>query len=150
MKIVSRIVIEAAPEVVFSWIGDPDRARRWMASVTHSEIIEETPDRIGTTFREYIEEDGRGLEMHGVVTAFVADERFAVHLESEVNTVHLSFDLVERAGVTELTQRVDLRLKGLLKLATLLLSVPIKRKVRVQVRSELGKLKQLCERDLAR
>lgn len=34
-----------------------------------------------TTFREYVEEGGQGIEMMGVVTEFQPNKVFAVHLE---------------------------------------------------------------------
>jgi uncharacterized protein YndB with AHSA1/START domain len=147
MKIVNRIEIRATPEEVFYWLDDPDRAKQWMTSVTRSEFIQETPNRVGTTFREYVEENGRGIEMRGVVTEFVQNQRFAVHLESDLNTVEVSFALAEEEGVTQLTQNVDLRLKGMLKVLSLFLRSSIKKKIRGQARSEFDRLKQLCEQD---
>ena len=119
---------------------------QWMTSVTRSEIIKETPSRVGTTFREYIEEDGRGTEMHGVVTEFVSNERFAVHLEGDFNSVDVSFSLEEKAGVTQLTQNVQLSFKGMLKVLSVFLRVSIKKKIVNQAQKELAKLKELCER----
>ena len=147
MKIVNKIKINATPEEVFHWLADPDRAMEWMTSVTGSEIIHETPDRVGTTFREYIEENGRGIEMRGVVTEFVPNERFAVHLESDINTVEVSFTLGEEEGMTLLTQNVDLRLKGMLKVLSVFLRSSIKKKIRAQAENEFANLKQLCEQD---
>jgi hypothetical protein len=118
---------------------------QWMTSVTRSEFIQETPDRIGTTFREYVEEKGRGIEMRGIVTAFAVNEQFAVHLESDRHTADVSFTLEESGGVTRLTQTVDLQLKGMLKLLSPFLRPSIQRKIRGQVRSEFARLKQLCE-----
>ena len=65
MKIVNTIEINATADRVFGWLEDPNRAMEWMTSVTKGEIIEETSDIVGTTFREYIEENGRGTEMRG-------------------------------------------------------------------------------------
>ncbi len=62
MKIVNRIEINTAPEKVFYWLEEPDHAKKWMTSVTKSEIIKETPNKVGTTFREYVEENSHGLE----------------------------------------------------------------------------------------
>ena len=146
MKIVNRIDVRATPEAVFHWLEDPERAMQWMTSVTRSEIIKETPSRVGTTFREYIEEDGRGTEMHGVVTEFVSNERFAVHLEGDFNSVDVSFSLEEKAGVTQLTQNVQLGFKGMLKVLSAFLRVSIKKKIVNQAQKELAKLKELCER----
>ncbi len=145
MKIENSVEINATPRTVFYWLAEPERAERWVISVTRSEIIRETPNKVGTTFREYVEEDGRGIEMNGVVTEFVPDELFAVHLESKVNEVDVRFSLREKEGVTQLVQNVDLRLRGLLKVVGLFLRASIRERVSRQAQNEFLRLKQLCE-----
>ena len=145
MNIVNRIDINAAPETVFYWLEDPDRAKQWVTSVTKSEFIEETPNRVGTTFREYVEEGGRGLEMQGVVTAFVPNQRFAVHLESKVNSVDVDFTLHPKGSMTQLIQNIEMRFKGLLRLLSVFLGGSVKKKIKTQAQSEFARLKELCE-----
>jgi carbon monoxide dehydrogenase subunit G len=145
MKFSNRIEIDATPKRVFSWLEDPDRAKEWMTSVTKSEIINETPNKIGTTFREHVEEEGRGIEMHGVITEFISDKRFAVHLESDMNSVEVSFILAKHGDITQLTQNVNLRLKGMLKILSLFLRGSIKKKIIRQTQKEFAILKELCE-----
>jgi len=146
MKIVNKILIDAPPEEVFAWLEDSERAKQWAVTVKSSEIIHETPERVGTTFREYIEEDGRGIEMLGVLTEFVVGKRFGVRLESRLNVVHVCFILAPEDGRTRLTQDVDLRFKGLLKLLTPFVRRSVRRKITSQTQREFGRLKQLCER----
>ena len=93
MKISNTIEIESTPEKVFYWLEDPSRAMKWMTSVTRTEIIKDTPNKVGTTFREYIEENGRGTEMHGVVTDFVPNKQLGFHLEGDFNFVEVGFIL---------------------------------------------------------
>jgi carbon monoxide dehydrogenase subunit G len=147
MKIVNSIEIKATPQKVFYWLDDPERAKQWMTSVTRSELITEAPNKVGTTFRETVEEDGRGIEMRGVVTEYVQNERFAVYLESHLNTVRVRFALKEEEGVTRLTQNVDLRLKGIAKVLSLFLRSSIKKKTRDQAQREFVRLKELCEQE---
>jgi carbon monoxide dehydrogenase subunit G len=147
MKITNIIEIQATPEKIFYWLDDPDRAKKWMKSVTKSEFIKETPNRIGTTFREYVEENGRGIEMRGVVTEYVSNQRFAVHLESDINSVEVSFVLEEKGSITQLTQYVDLRFKGMLKLMSIFLWAPLKKKIIRQAKNEFSRLKDLCEQE---
>jgi carbon monoxide dehydrogenase subunit G len=145
MKISNKIEIKALPEKVFYWLEDPDRAMEWMTSVTKSEIIKETTDRVGTTFREYIEENGRGTEMHGVVTEFVSNERFAVHLEGDFISVKVNFVLEEKGCMTQLTQNVELGFKGMLKVLSIFLRASLKKKIIHQAQNEFSRLKELCE-----
>ena len=127
MKVANTINIRSTPEKVFYWLEDPHRAKRWMTSVTKTEIIKETSTMVGTTFREYIEENGRGTEMHGVVTEFVLDEK---------------------DGITTLTQNAKITFKGVLKVLSIFLSHFIKNKLVNQAQGEFAKLKELCERNV--
>jgi uncharacterized protein YndB with AHSA1/START domain len=147
MKISNLIEIQSTPEKVFYWLEDPDRAKKWMTSVTRSEIHKETSDRIGTTFSEYIEENGRGIEMRGIVTEFVSKERFAVHLESEINSVDVRFTLIEKGSTTQLKQDAIIRFKGMMKFLSIFLRATIRKNITRQTKREFAKLKELCELD---
>jgi carbon monoxide dehydrogenase subunit G len=147
LRVSNIIEIQASLTKVFYWLDDPNRAKKWMTSVTKFEIIKETTNRVGTTFHEYIEENGRGIEMNGVVTEFVSNERFAVHLESNINSVDVSFVLEQKGGITQLTQNAELHFKGMLKVLSILLRASIRKKIIRQTQGELARLKELCEQD---
>lgn len=145
MKLFYNIEIKAAPEQVFYWIEKPERAKQWVMNVSRSEFIKETPDRVGTTFREYVEEGGQGIEMVGVVTEFQPNRLFAVHLESESHTADVSFVLKGEKGKTLLTQNVELHFKNELDETVY---NTIKKGIMNQTRSEFAQLKRLCEQDI--
>ncbi len=148
MKILNRIEIQAIPEKVFYWLEDPDHAMEWMTSVTKSQIINETSNRVGTTFREHIEENGREIELDGVITEFVQNKLFAVHLEGEFNSVEVRFSLDEKNGMTQLTQNVELHFKGMMRILSIFLNSSLKKKIISQAQSEFAKLKVLCEQEI--
>lgn len=148
MKIQISVDINATPEVVWYWLGDPERAKVWMTSVTRTEYITRTPDLIGSTFREYVEEDGRGTWMHGAIVDYVPNERMAVHLEGDYNAVDVVFTLEEVNGDTRLTQTADMHFKGLLRLTSLIFGRAIKRNIIRQSSSEFQTLKTLCQEDV--
>ncbi len=145
MKVVNKVEIKAAPERVFYWLERPERAKQWVKNVARSEYIVETPERIGTTFREYVEEGGQGIEMMGRITGFQPDRLFAVHLESESHTADVSFVLTAEGGVTLLTQHVELQFKNELNEAVY---NGIRKGIEDQARSEFAELKRLCEQDV--
>jgi carbon monoxide dehydrogenase subunit G len=148
MKISNTIEIKSKPEKVFYWLEDPCRAMKWMTSVTRTEIIKETPNIIGTTFREYIEEDNRGTEMNGIVTDFISNKRLTFHLEGDCNTAKIDFNLEEKDGITQLTQNVELQFKGFLRILTIFLGTFLKKKIERQAQSEFVRLKELCEQNV--
>jgi uncharacterized protein YndB with AHSA1/START domain len=146
VRVLNTVEINATPATVFYWLEDPSRAIRWMTSVSKTEIIYQRPGMVGTTFREWVEEDGRGTEMSGVVTRFVRGKRLAFHLEGEYNAVDVEYALEDREGHTLLSQRADIRFKGLLRVLSVLFGPTFKRKLTAQTESEFARLKELCER----
>ena len=148
MNISNSIEIKATPEEVFYWLEDPNRAVEWMTSVTKTEIIEQTLNMKGTTFREYIEENGRGTEMRGVVTDFVPNKRMAFYLEGDFNSTQVAFTLEEKGEMTQLTQQAQVHFKGMLRVFSIFFGPFFKKKIKRQTQSELAKLKALCERDV--
>ena len=52
MKITFTIEILCKPEDVFLWIDDPEKAIHWQKNVKNYKILNETAEKIGTTFEE--------------------------------------------------------------------------------------------------
>ena len=98
MKLANSIKINSSIQNVFYWLEDPNRAMQWMTSVTKTEMTHETEEIVGSTFREYIQENGKGTYMQGVVTAYEIDSRMAMHLEGDYNIVDVEYLLEEKDG----------------------------------------------------
>jgi uncharacterized protein YndB with AHSA1/START domain len=145
MRISNVIEIRNTPEIVFSWLVDPRRAIQWMTSVSKTEIIEETSDKIGTTFREIVEENGHETELRGIVTDFVLNKRITFHLEGDFNVVDVSYSLEEKGGNTQLRQDAAIHFKGSSRVLSILVGPAFKKKIMEQAQSEFAKLKELCE-----
>ena len=147
MKLTYTIDINSTPEIVFSWLGTPERAMMWQTSVSKTEILHETPDMIGTTFREIVEENGRRVEMNGVVTDYRKDQVLAMHLDSKYNNVDVEYRLEEIGGRTRLTMISNIRLRSFLRVFSIILWPAFKKKLLGQLNREYASLKELCERD---
>lgn len=145
MKITNTVDIKATPAEVFPWLEDPECGKRWMASVAGGDFIQKTPEKVGSTFREYVEEGGRRIAMLGVITDYRANECFAVHLESDRHVADVRSTLAGNLGITRLTQQIELRLKGFSKIASIFLRPVIKKSIESQSRKEFATLKRLCE-----
>lgn len=145
MIIQNAIEIDAPAKRVFYWLEDPERAMRWMTSVSKGEVLEEVPGRVGTKFREVVEEGGKGLEMTGEIAAWEENHRIGFHLESKVNTTDVEFILVEQGGVTRLTQKAEVSFKGALKILSMLFEAKLKKQIKCQAEEEFAELKRLCE-----
>lgn len=147
MRISYTININAAPEKVWYWLGTPERAMVWQTSVSKTEILQKTPDWIGTTFRETVEENGRGTEMQGVVTDYVENQSLAMHLSGKYNVADVKWRLDGTEGRTRLTVNAEVRFKSLAGVLSVLMRPVFKKKITGQFQEELARLKELCERD---
>ena len=147
MKIKHAIDIKSSPEKVWYWLGNPERAKVWQTNVSKTEIIKQTPDMIGTTFRETIEEKGSGTEREGIVIDYRENQALAMHLSGKYNVVDVKWLIEEMGEHTRLTVDSDIRFKSFIKVLSVLIGPVFKKNAIKQLHLELVKLKELCESD---
>ena len=147
MKLTYSIDINCTPEKVWYWLGTPERAMVWQTNVSKTEIIKETPNWIGTTFRETIEENGSGTEMEGVVTDYRENQALAMHLSGKYNVVDVEWSIEEKGEHTRLTVYSNIRFRSFIKILSILIRPVFKKKITEQLQEEFARLKELCERD---
>ena len=145
MRITSSIDIRNTPEVVFGWLENPEKAMEWMTSVSEGEILHETPDRVGTTFREVVEDESGSIEMHGFISGFEADKSIAFHLESRVNIVDVEYSVEKIDEETRLIYRANIKWKFPVNIISIFMGNKMRQGILAQLQDELNKLKELCE-----
>ncbi len=145
MKIEYEIEIQKNPQEIFPWIAEPEKALLWQKGVKSGEIIKETPERIGTTFKETMEENGNSLEMTGVIIGFVQNQSISFHLESKIHSVDVSYSLQGSRGKSTIVMRSAIHWKFPLNFIVLVLGFRMKNKILKQTKSEFAELKRLCE-----
>jgi len=139
--------IKSTPEEVWYWLGTPERAMVWQTNVSKTEILQKTPNWIGTTFRETIEENGRSTEMQGIVTDYRENQSLAMHLSGKYNTVDVGWHIEKMGEYTHLTIKADIRFKSFVRLMSILFWPAFKKNALRQLQKEFDRLKELCERD---
>jgi uncharacterized protein YndB with AHSA1/START domain len=144
MKFSYSININSSPETIFHWIGQPEKAMQWMTSVSKTEMLNETPNLVGSTFRETVSEGGQGIEMHGQVTGYEPNKFIAFHLESKVNSVDVTYR-IEQNGGSRLTQDANIRWKFPVHIIGLFAGNKIRQSLLSQTSEEFARLKELCE-----
>ncbi|MGB7538598.1 MAG: SRPBCC family protein [Anaerolineales bacterium] len=149
MKIEYSIDIHSQPKMVFARIGDPEKAKAWMKNVSNSEIIRETPERVGTTFRERVEEGGNGLDMLGEITGFVPDRSISFHLTSKIHELDVDYAVVDHAGGARLMVNSTIRWKFPMNVMELFIGKKIRSNILEEFRGECAELKRLCETENA-
>jgi hypothetical protein len=147
MKMFFALEISAEPEKIFPWIDNPEKAMRWQKGVKKGKIIEERPEKVGTTF---IEEMGKGakiLEMKGVITDYVKNKVIVFHLESKLHKVNVSYSLEGKNGKTILKTEADIHWKFPMNLVNIIFGRKIRKDIQEQMETEFEELKRLCEQE---
>src|SRR5512135_83644 len=149
MRISCAVEIAGAPDEVFPWIDDPEKAMKWQAGVKQAEIITDTPERIGTTFREEMEEGGNRLEMRGVISGYVKNKMIAFQLDSRIHRLEVEYSITGAAGRSVVTVESDIHWKFPMNIMSLVMGRKIKAGILKQTEAEFAELKRLCEEEKA-
>ena len=150
MNISCSIDIESAPEVVFGWLEKPEKAMAWMTSVSKTEILHEAAGMVGTTFRETLEEEGNTMEMQGEITGFAAGKSITFHLSSRVNTLDVKYSVEPIPGGARVAVCADIRWKFPVNIYGIFFGEKLRQNITTQLKTEFGRLKQLCEEEASR
>ena len=140
-RIESRVEIGAPPATVFPWLVDPDRLSRWISGFVGSEPIGSGEVRVGSRSRDIIEAEGRRIEVETEIVELRPGKRLAVRITSSGHDQVDSYDLDARDDSTELTYRSDMRMRGLTRLLTPLITPQI----RARAVKDLATLKREVE-----
>lgn len=145
MIIVTSIEIQSKPEEVFSWIDNPDKAILWQKGVKSGEIIRETPQKIGTTFKEEMEENGKSLVMFGEITDYFQDKLISFHFESKIHKVDVKYSIIENNNKSIVTVDSKIKWRFPMNLICIFIGKKIELKILRETENELIELKRLCE-----
>jgi len=145
MEIALAVDIFRKPEEVFPWIAEPDKAMRWQKGVKGGEILKETPEKVGTTFREEMAENGNSLVMYGEITDYIQDQLISFHLESKIQRIDVSYSIVWNNDRSTFAMESTIHWKFPMNVISLVIGRKIREGILQQTESELTALKKLCE-----
>ena len=148
MKIIASIEISSRPNEIFAWIDNPDKAMHWQKGVKTLEIIKETSEKIGTTFREELEENGKSIIMYGKITDYIPNKLISFQLESKIHRVYVIYSVVINTNKSKVSVDSTIRWKFPMNLISLIIGHKIKVNILRQTKSELSDLKKLCEKEV--
>jgi hypothetical protein len=145
MEITLAVDIFCIPEAVFPWIAEPDKAMRWQKGVKGGEILKETPEKVGTTFTEEMEENGNSIVMYGEITDYIQDKVISFHLESKIHSVDVSYSIAWKGNRSTFTMGSTIHWKFPMNVISFVIGRKIRGGILRQTESELAELKRLCE-----
>jgi uncharacterized membrane protein len=145
MKISFEENIKKPAEIVFAWIADPEKAMKWQKNVKSGEIIYNKPEIIGTTFKEIIEEDGKRLEMHGLITKYTQNRTIGFHIESKIHEFDVSYSVEQIDKETKVPIDAIIKWKFPMNFIGLFVGKKMEEGLLGQIKSEVLDLKRICE-----
>ena len=119
----------------------------WQTNISKTEILKATPNMIGTTFLETIEENGSSVEMQGVVVDYRENQLLAMHMSGKYNVVDVEWNIEEIEGHSRVTLNANIRFRSFVKVLSILMRPVFKKRITEQLQGEFEKLKALCEND---
>ena len=109
-------IIDAPVEIVFLYLEDSDRLKRWVPNLVEDESIVETPEKTGSKFRQVFLERGKTMEMTGEITDYVENEVVRVIMAGDMFGLDVGYRLKSLSEAqTEVTQETQIKFKGLMK-----------------------------------
>lgn len=148
MKSTMTTVIDAPAEIVFRWLAESDRLKQWVPSLVEDEPLVETPQKIGSKFRQVFVEKGKTMEMTGEITEFVENKNLRVIMDGDMFGLDVGYRLESVIDSrTKVTQNTQIKFKGFSKLMApifWLISKLSKNNSQLQAHA---KLKQMAEQE---
>jgi hypothetical protein len=149
MIITISVEISCEPNEVFPWIADPKKAILWQKGVKEGQIIIDTPGKIGTTFKEVMEEGGNSLEMVGVITGYIQDKSIAFHLKSKIHELDVNYSIEGDNNKSTITVESTIKWKFPMNIMSIVIGRKIKQNILKQTEEEFAVLVKLCEAEHA-
>ncbi len=144
MENISSIEIDRPIEQVFEFTLD--HTPEWSLVVVENEVLTETPDGVGSTFRVLTEDRGRKMEFQGVVTHHQPPTASSVNMVGKQFDIFAEYTFEDLGGRTRVCQRSVVTPKGFMKLVFMLLGWMMKKSSCDAAEKELANLKALLEK----
>lgn len=144
MRTEASVEIDRPIEEVFEYTND--NVAEWSITVVEDEVIESTPDRVGSTFRCVTEDRGRRMEFAGEVVCWEPPNRSAVYLAGKQFDIAAAYHFEDLGdGRTRVSEDAVVSPKGFTKVFFALFGWMFRSAGWKAMENELLSLKRLLE-----
>lgn len=143
MQSEASVEINRPIEEVFEFTNDHVVA--WSLTVVEDTVIEETSDRVGTTFKCVTESRGQHLEFQGEVTRWEHPHVSAINLVGDSFDIEAAYFFEATPDGTRVTQKAVISPKGLLRVPFFLFGWMMGKASCNEAQKELDNLKRVLE-----
>ncbi len=144
METAASVIIDRPIEQVFKLTND--HVPEWSIVVVSEEVIEKTPQGVGTKFRTVTEDYNRTMEFDGTVTKYDPPHASTVELKSDAFDIVAEYTFEEVIDKTRVTQKSVVTGKGFFKVILWAMGWTMRSSSCKALQKELDSLKSFCER----
>jgi uncharacterized membrane protein len=137
------VSINAAPEVVFSYLTDVDLMKKWIPGLVAVEPLSDVPFQVGSKSRTIIEENGERVEYEEEILRFQVNETLSVCARNANEISTSIYKLDGDQGKTNLTYKIKSTPSGLNRMLAPFLDDQTQQKID----DNALKLKRLIEKE---
>ena len=117
----------------------------WSNIVVEDELLTETPEGVGSTFRTVTADRGKRMEFEGLVTAHTPPTLHAISLTGKQFDIHTEYTFEDLSGKTHVTNRCTVKGKGFFMVMLKLLGWLMRKSNCDAMEKELASLKAFVE-----
>ncbi len=144
MRTAASVEIDRPIDEVFEYTND--NVAEWSITVIEDEVIESTPDRVGSTFRCVTEDHGRRMEFAGEVITWEPPNRSAVYMTGKQFDIEATYQFEDLGnGRTRVSEDAVISPKGFMKVFFALCGWMFRSSGCKAMENELLSLKRLLE-----
>lgn len=108
-KYTAEVTINKHIKDVFIQFEDVETLKKWMPELKTIEPINETPQKIGSTYKMIIESEGRKVEMVEKILAYVPNEKITFHFTSKEMLKTDDYNFITQGNTTKIVQNSTIR-----------------------------------------
>jgi hypothetical protein len=143
MKSEASIEIERPIEEVFEYTIR--KVVEWCSIVVSDEVINETPDMIGTTFKTVTDDRGREMVFDGRVIEHAPPNRHVVEMVGKQFDIKAEYSFEDIDGNTLVTERCEVKGKGFFRFMFIVMGWLMRKASCRDLARELENLKKFAE-----
>ena len=122
-----------------------DHVTKWSSIVKEEEMLNVTPEKVGSTFRTITNEHGREMTFDGVVTKYNPPYESGIRMEGEAFRLTADYCFKEVPQGTRVTQTSTVQGKGIFSILIPIMGFFMKKSNCQALQNELNQLKRFCE-----
>lgn len=108
-KYTAEVEINKPIDEVFKLFDNRETLKKWMPEVKEIEPINETPQKLGSTYKVIIENQGQEMQMQEKIRAYVPNEKITLQYNSPDMIKIDDFNFVTEGNKTKLVQHSSVR-----------------------------------------